>query len=177
MQFVTLSELRAHLNVSSNANDAELGEIGAAAEAKVLELTGPVSAAGSVSETAFPVDGMVVLNAAPVTSVTSVVDGGGTPVAFSADLAAGVLRVTAASGYAYFNRPVTVTYVTPGSFDPAQIRWAVKMVAARMWETQRGNTPAVLQGGEESTFTPGLQGILSEVRAWLGLDSSRPSIA
>lgn len=47
-------------------------------------------------------------------------------------------------------------------------RLASLMIAARLWETQRGSTPTILQGGDNDVpFTPGLGGILTEVRSLL----------
>ena len=176
MLFVNLDELRANLNKVSTADDDELIDFAETAEAMVLTITGPISGPETVVETLWPREGVVVLRSAPVTSVTSVVDMGGTPVAHTADLAAGLVYPTGAFGIAYWNR-LTVTYVVSANVDPMLLRQAVLMITQRLWETQRGNSPTILQGGDDQApFTPGLQGVLADVRAMLNI-SGRPAIA
>ncbi len=158
MQFVTLTDVRAHLNITGGAeHDNELSRMAEAAEQTVLDISGPVG--GDVTVTLSPSrSGLVLLPDQPVAAVTAVTSGG-QPVSFTARPDAGLVSVSTTS-------PVTVTY-TRDSSRREQVRIAVLMVTDRLWETQRGRSPSPLQGGGEPTFTPGLQGILSEVRALL----------
>lgn len=161
MLYVTLPEAKLHLNKTSSADDVEITDLTNAAEQTVLGMTGPIAAAGPVVETQVPYRGTVLL-AGPATSITSVVDEWSTPVAvtdYTVDLAAGVIEGIPRWG------AVTVTYVAKGS--PLDVvRTAIFMVLGRLWETQRGNAPA-LPAGEGPVFTPGMGGIITEVRALL----------
>lgn len=170
MLYVTLAEVRKYLNTSNVTNDDELTDFADAAEARVLKLCGPSAVAGSATRTITPSSsGTVVLPAAPVSAVTSVVDAAGNALPYVPYLEAGLLTVHARG-------PVTVTYTTGASIPVALIRTAILMVLGRLWETQRGNSPANYQGAEGETFTPGLQGILSEAAALLGVNDA-PVIA
>jgi len=174
--YVTLSEVKANLNITTSANDDELTDMADAAEGAVLAMSGPVSLSATVTETVWPYNGVAVLSSAPVASIASVTTSGGTPVTYTANLGAGLLDVSTI-WYPTRDLPLTVTYTPQPRTTAAQVRMAVLMVTARLWETQRGNTPAILQGGEQEVFTPGLQGILAEARGILGLGSRPPAVA
>ncbi len=169
MRFVTMHDARAHLNLTNSTPDDEVFAFAETADAKVAEIIGAMQAAGTRTVTRAPYRGEVVLPESPVSDVIAVTGSNGLPVTnWTADLAAGLLYVNDWG-------PVTVTYtVTAQAGVPAPLtRTATLMILARMWETQRGASPSPLQGGGDPTFTPGLQGILGEVRALLGSYASR----
>src|SRR5215217_5624204 len=159
----SLSQVKAHLNITSTASDDELADFLDAATELVNEMvnTSPVQA---YTETLWVDRGAVFLSHTPVVSVTSVVSAGETLTGWTMNPYGAITDLT---GW----REVVVTYAAGTAAPSARVHTAILMVTGRLWETQRGNTPTILQGGEGPVFTPGLQGILSEVRALLG-DSS-----
>ncbi len=156
----TLADVKAHLNVTSSANDGELTDFLDAATEAVNEIAG-VSTVRTYTETVWVDGGAAFLSHTPVVSVASVTSAG-EPVTGWTFSTYGA--VTGLRGW----REVTVTYNAGTAVPSARVHTAILMLTARLWETQRGNTPTILQGGEGPTFTPGLQGILGEVRALLG---------
>jgi hypothetical protein len=157
---VPFPELKAHLNITGTTNDEELmGFLDSAEE--LVRQEAAVYAPQSYTETVAVDSGVAILSHTPVISLTSVTASGETITGATASRY-GLLR--GVRGW----REVTVTYTAGTAVPPARVHTAVLMVTARLWETQRGNTPTVFQGGEEPTFTPGMQGILGEVRALLG---------
>lgn len=160
----SLSQVKAHLNITSSTNDSEISDFLDSATELVNEIAfaSPVQ---TYTETLWADRGAVFLSHIPVVSVTSVVSAGETLTGWTMYSYGAITDLGGA-------REVTVVY-TAGVVTPsARVHTAILMVVARLWETQRGNAPATsLQGGEGPTFTPGLQGIISEVNALLG-DSS-----
>jgi hypothetical protein len=153
---VTLTDAKTHLNLSSAANDAELQAFLDSAEELVAEETRTYSVA-SYTETR-PVDcGVAFLSHTPVVSVVSVTAPGETITGFT------IHPYGAVSGLDGW-REVTIAYTAGTALPPARVRTAVLMVTQRLWETQRGARPT----SEDPTFTPGMQGILGEIRALLG---------
>jgi hypothetical protein len=154
----TLADARAHLNLTSTANDNELQAFLDAAEELVSEESHTYEVA-SYTEVR-PVDlGVAFLSHTPVVSVTSVTAYGETLTGWT------VHPYGAVSGLSACRGEVTITYTAGTALPAARVRAAVLMVVQRLWETQRG---ALRVGGEDSTFTPGMQGILGEIRALLG---------
>ncbi len=156
MALVSLDEMKAHLNIVGTTHDEELvGFLDSADE--LVRQEASVYAPQSHTETVRVDAGVAILSHAPLISLTSVTAPGETITGATASRY-GLLR--GVRGW----REVTVTYTAGTEVPPARIRTATLMVTARLWETQRANTPV----GGDPTFTPGLQGILSEVRALLG---------
>lgn len=163
MTIATLEDLKRHLNMTSSANDDELLDFLDSAEELVRE-EARVSDVQSYTETAEVIGDAVVLSHFPVVAVSSVTVPGETITGWSFSQYGSYGGLTGFRGRRY----VTVTYTAGTAVPQSRVRTAVLMVAARLWESQRGNTPSALQGGDAPTFTPGLQGILGEVRALLG---------
>lgn len=153
----TLADAKAHLNLTTTANDNELQGFLDAAEDLVAE---EAHTYGVASYTEIrPVDlGVAFLSHTPVVSVTSVTQSGET-------LTGWTVHPYGAVSDLHGCREVTIAYTAGTALPAARVRAAVLMVTQRLWETQRG---ALRVGGEDTTFTPGMQGILGEIRALLG---------
>lgn len=161
----SLSEVKAHLNITSSTNDSELSDFLDSATDLVNEIanTSPVQ---TYTETLWADRGAVFLSHIPVVAVTSVVSAGETLTGWTMYPHG---AITDLGG----SREVVVIYTAGVATPSARVHTAILMVVARLWETQRGNAPATsLQGGEGPAFTPGLQGIIAEVQALLGDTSS-----
>jgi hypothetical protein len=127
----SLDDLKAHLNITDSDNDDELLGMLDAATDVTESIVGPL-AGGTVTETHYGLSSdVLVLRQVPVAALVSV-SGRLWP-----DGALGTLRLV--SGYR-FAGDVTVTYTT-GREAPAAVRLAVLIIAAHLWETQRGSAP------------------------------------
>ncbi len=159
MAVVSFDQVKAHLNITGTASDEELvGFLDSAEE--LVRQEAAVYDPQSYTETVVVDGGVAILSHTPVISLTSVTAPGETITGATVSRY-GLLR--GVRGW----REVTVTYTAGTAVPSARVHTAVLMVVSRLWETQRGTSPTPLQG-DDATFTPGLQGILSEVRALLG---------
>lgn len=135
-EFITLDEVKAHLNIAGADEDAELLVFARAAQELVEGIVGPVR--WRTVEQAAPAGAtFAVLSVAPVVSVTSVSYSGVTylePVTL--DLEAGVL--TGLTG----GSDGTIVYVAGRSVCPDAIRLAALIITAHLWRTQLGNAPS-----------------------------------
>jgi len=154
VEFASLTDLKAHLNIgeSSSVDEAELDDILDAATELVQSMVGSFDVA-TVTETVAVYGGTVLLSQAP-TGAVAVVDYYGNAVTGSTvNVTARLLYVPAVYG------PVTVTYPAGTGFVPAGVRLATLIIAAHLWETQRGVSPSPLslQGADVGEFSvPGL---------------------
>jgi uncharacterized phiE125 gp8 family phage protein len=158
---VSLDELKAHLGITESDDDDELlGMLDAAVDV-VENFVGPIDET-AVTETHYSVNsGALVLNRYPATELVALSSvTGGSPIElvasdFVLDPATGVLRSIYGSG---FNGTYTVTYSAGRPDTPAALRLAVLIVAAHLWETQRGpaSTSGPLSADEDFTSVPGL---------------------
>jgi len=145
----TLADLKAHLNVTSTSQDAELVRFLDAAVGTVENIVGPL-ASRSVTEIHERASDVIVLRQRPVQSVTSVAPygwaGAGVPVV------ATTYRLDGPTGLLYLqyatSAPVQVTYVAGYATVPEAISTAVLVVAGRLYETQRGNAPSALPASD-----------------------------
>ena len=149
MPAVTLSDVKANLNMTSSANDFELSDMLTDATTAIENLVGPLDAVAVTEE--FDEHGRnIVLSRMPVLSVSSVFIEpwlGSAPVddtvAWRLNRTTGVLRrLVTGGGFPYIGRGsiFTVTYTAGRSPVPGPIRRAVLMQTARMWLTQRSAT-------------------------------------
>ena len=149
MSAVTLSDVKANLNMTSSANDFELADMLTDATTAVENLVGPLDAQ-TVSEEFDEHGRNIVLSRSPVLSVTSVFIEpwlGSAPVddtaAWRLNRTTGVLRrLVTGGGFPYIGRGsiFTVTYTAGRVVVPGPIRRAVLMQTARMWLSQRAAT-------------------------------------
>lgn len=150
-EFVTLDEVKAHLNVTGANNDSEIDLVSKAAQELVEGIVGPVRWR-SVEQSAPVGSTLAVLSVAPVVSVTSVSYSGVTylePVTL--DLDAGVL--TGLTG----GSDGTIVYVAGRAQCPDAIRLAALIIAGHLWRTQLGSAPSgALPVDDESQQPPGL---------------------
>lgn len=159
MVIATLTDAKAHLNIpgSNTGSDEELQEFLDSAVELVSEEANSYGVT-SYTETRSVDLGVAFLSHTPVVSVTSVTAPGETITGWT------IHSYGAVSGLDGW-REVTIAYTAGTALAPARVRTAVLMVTQRLWETQRGG---VRRAAEEEVFTPGLTGILTEVRALLG---------
>ena len=149
MPAVTLSDVKANLNMTSSANDFELADMLTDATTAVENLVGPLDAQ-TVSEEFDEHGRNIVLSRTPVLSLTSVFIEpwlGSAPVddtaAWRLNRSTGVLRrLVTGGGFPYIGRGsiFTVTYTAGRVSVPGPIRRAVLMQTARMWLSQRAAT-------------------------------------
>jgi uncharacterized phiE125 gp8 family phage protein len=155
-----LTDLKAHLNITVDTDDAELQETLDAALELVADLVGPI-AEGVVTETHYGMNsGALVLRRMPVAELTAVSSrSGATTTAltlddYELDAATGLVRrVDGGRFYGSF----VVTYSTGRESVPASLRLAVLIVAAHLWETQR--MPGFQSGDSLPAGFGGLDGV------------------
>jgi hypothetical protein len=139
---VPLAEFKEQLNASAigSAGDDELQRTLDAAEQHVIRLCGPL--AGGTSVEAYLSGDQLVLPMTRLAAAPTVTDPDGRAVVLAArdvNLLSGIIRVPyRRSG------PWTVA-VTSSAEVPADLRLAVLIIAAHLWETQR--VPGAGQGG------------------------------
>lgn len=135
-EFISLTEVKAHANVpaTATAHNDELNLFRGAAEEAVQGIIGPVLHR-TVTESVHASRGVVLLRYSPVVSVTSLT-ASGTAVTYTLDVAAGVLRDVNTYG------KLDVTYVAGRTVVPDSVRVAGLIIAAHLWETQKGNAPS-----------------------------------
>ncbi len=175
---VSLAEAKAHLNITSGAEDAEIMRV-------IEAVTVPIErVAGSVAPTAHteihpgsrPV---IVLSHQPVLSVTSVTGPGGVVDAegYALDGQAGVLaRMSGVAGGVWEAGQITVTYTAGLASVPPHVRLAALIVVQHLWETQRGGRDQRFTGAGEEGWNPGL-GFALPRRALELLGDPMPGIA
>lgn len=139
-ELLSLDDAKQHLNLTSTASDAELEVYLAAVTDAIEAYIGPVGRR-TVTETAYPSSGVLLLRTTPVLSLTSV-----TPYA-SAALTVGSLVVDTSAGIVYpgtyggfWATSYTVVYVAGRAAVPAAVNMAARLVLQRLWETQRGGS-------------------------------------
>ena len=152
----SLDDAKAHLDITTTADDDELRTWIGAATRVVERLAGPC-VRQSVSQRV--VDGWEWwLTKRPVLSVTSVtaVRTGGTAVDTDdlvVDAATG--RVERADGAYFSGGPWTVVYVAGRQVVPDNVLGAGKVILKHLWETQRGGQAGGFQMGPDDVMVPG----------------------
>jgi hypothetical protein len=177
--FVTVAELKTHLNKASGVDDAELAGFVSAACAAIVERIGQVS----VVDAEDVVDcrkfrRTIVLQERPALEVTSVVQADGTVIP-AADPQNGVngWRFTPGSGLLRHSvcwpwHDITVTYTAGRDPLPGNIRLAALELAGHLWKQSQlnsgGGRPQII--GDDQVVMPGLAYALPlRVRELLGL--------
>jgi hypothetical protein len=152
----TLVDLKTYLNITETADDGELTDMLDAAVNVVENIVGPLSGT-PVTETHYGVAGpFLVLRRVPAASLTAVsvrLYTGMDPVAqdvtaYSVDTDTGVVRLV--NGYP-LRGDVTVTYSAGYDTVPAAVSLATLIVAAQLWETQRGAMPLPANATDDQT--------------------------
>jgi hypothetical protein len=158
---VSLDELKAQLNISVATYDTELTRHrDAAEEAATAYMGGRMAYQGKWTENLSSDGGAhLMLAHTPVISVTSVTENGTTLAATEYTVSyEGVLTrtwgtYTAGLWTAGFNN-VTIIYVAGESPMAESIKQGVLVIAAHLWEQQRGNMTSVVGQGGESEWAP-----------------------
>lgn len=170
LPIVSLLDAKAYLNIpdSDTMSDGEVQDFLDSATELVREETRDYGQQ-TYTETVPVYDGEALLSHTPVAGVASVVSAvsGESITGWSVD-SWGRLTGLPWWGALLYWRRITVTYTAGNPIPTARMATATLMVLGRLWQSQRGNAPTVLQGADGAVFTPGMQGILAEVRALLG---------
>lgn len=181
MSLPTIDDLKAHANITTNDDDAELADMLDAAVDVVEGIVGPLGGT-SVTEVHRGVrSDCLVLRRMPVESLTAISsrswgsESALTLADYELDADTGIVR----SVYGYgFCGDYVVTYTAGRTVLPAAIRLAVLVIAAHLWQTQRGPSPVGPLAEPDDTFgTPGAGfAIPNRARELLG-PYARPVIA
>jgi hypothetical protein len=133
--FASLSAVKAHLNMTSTANDDELGLMLEAANDVVRSLVGSFGV-DDVTETVAVHGGTAILSHRPVVGDVQL-DGAVT--GYLVNRAAGLLHDLPPS-----LRSMTVAYTAGREGVPAAVTLATAIITGHLWETQRGTSPSAL---------------------------------
>lgn len=162
--FITVDEVKLHLNKTNTDDDVELAGFISAAQQMVIARVGQVSAVTAIEEFDGGLD-EIALTHQPVISVTSVQELPGLELIPEGDEGAGtdgwvlsnllgVLRHTVV-----FPNRFRVTYQAGRDPVPGNIRLAALELAAHLWQSQRGSSnarPSFGDAGGEYPLTAGL---------------------
>jgi hypothetical protein len=157
-ELIMLDELKEQLDKTSTDDDAELMDVIEATTPVVEDITGPVIPKTFIER--HPGGPRLTLFRTPVISITSVVPW------LTIGTIYDVLTLTIDSEFGHVYRlnglpftggPFKVTYVAGRQPVPANIRLGAKMIAAHLWDTQRGKLVKLPTGGgtSEARVPPG----------------------
>lgn len=154
MSLLKLDDAKKHLNITANADDAELQRVIDAAEARLaVELGGPL-AATSRTERLTGGAAVLILKVAPAISLTTVTDAFGTELDTDdlyLDTATGLVTYSDGRG---FGAPwYDVAYSAGHATAPANILQAVKELVRHLWKTQRGQLRVDAEAGADLGFS------------------------
>jgi hypothetical protein len=142
-EFVSVSALKQHLNITASTWDAELALICDAAQEHVESLIGPVLHRTVVQTASASAGRELVLNTTPAMTVTSITGAGSPLSGYTLNAATGIVGDVSYTGSA------TVTYTVGRTSCPAAVVMATLIIAKHLWETQTGNTPSAMPDAEE----------------------------
>ena len=149
-EFASLEDVKAHLDITSAANDDELLLMLDAASEMVRSIVGSFSPV-AVTEQVAATGGTALLRQRPAFDATVVDYYGATLTGFTLNSAAGLIY-----GLPSAYGPLTVTYTAGGSDVPASVTLATLIIAAHLWETQRGAAPVGPLAAEDVALAPGI---------------------
>jgi len=139
---VSLTDVKAHLNITNSEYDQELIAFMDAATAAIEQRVGPMTRR-TVTETHNGGVSGILLRQPPALEVTSATENGATVASTGYSLSTGGGVVTRVNGFSRstwtdgFNN-VTVVYVAGRTWIPADLRQAVLELTRHLWDTQRG---------------------------------------
>lgn len=153
-EFASLEDLKTHLNVQSSDNDDELLLMLDAAGEMVGSLVGSFDAVAVTERVAANGGTTIVLSQRPTGSVTLTDYWGNALTGFTVNAAAGLVYDVPS-----YTAPLTASYSAGDGTAPAAVRLATVIIAAHLWETQRG--PASPSGplaasADDFSTVPGL---------------------
>jgi len=140
MSALSLIDAKAHLNLTTTANDVELQSFIDAAEALLGHIVGPLTVGSKTAR--VPGGPVVVLPYAPVQAITSMTSPDGTVVDTTSTTLngpAGVLYFTD-NQTRFASGAYDVTFTAGWTTVPADLLLAVKELVRHLWATQRGAT-------------------------------------
>lgn len=138
MSAVELEDVKAHLNLKSGVDDAELQAMIDAAEAAIAVRVGALEPTPVTDRLA--INGAALLPQAPALSITSVTTLAGTAIDVSGlwvDPDAGVVRFVNPS-YCFASGYYDVVYMVGRTQLPPDLQLAVKEMVRHLWTSQRG---------------------------------------
>lgn len=165
MSVVLLADVKAHLNITSTTNDAELQRMTDRAEAFIVARCGPLAPLLVVDEV-HTGPGPLLLKRFPVISLTSVTDDGTLVIDTDLDVDAGVVHGVFSS----LRRGLRVTYTAGRQVLPADLEAAVLDLAAHLWGTQRGSSPGLLGLQDETQQLAGTSTYLLPYRVQTAIE-------
>lgn len=189
---VSLSDVKAHLNITSTTNDDEIqGFIDAATEV-IENITGPILAK-AVTEWHDGGSYTILLTGYPVTSVTSITEYTPTAQVLAAeptdttdpftdygyviDTAKGEIARTSGGAPTTFLGRVKVVYTAGRSTIPANVRLAALKLVKHMWSDQRGGSGLPLNAPGDEFLAPTAHLIPWEVEELLAPYKQGPKVA
>lgn len=143
MSAVSLTDVKAHLNMTGSGNDTELQRFIDAAETAIGHRVGPLTPESRV-EKHNGGSSVIVLRSPRAVSLTSIAYADGSTYSssdYDLDTDTGVLYLAYGGTYSRYpggQRNVTVAYQAGWSSLPADLVQAVKELVRHLWETQRG---------------------------------------
>lgn len=160
---LTLADLKTHVNITSSVHDLELQAFADSVDALVESQIGVVINR-SVSEVVDLTGYAIEVHSVPIVSITSLVllaDGTSAydvSQLYVRNAVAGLIKrkdggcIATGSG-----SPYTITYTAGrGASVPSTINLAARIIAAHLWETQRGPASRPTLGGDELSTPAGL---------------------
>jgi hypothetical protein len=146
--FVLVEDVKAQANIpyGDTSNDFELHRYAKAAQEIVESVVGRVSQV-TATETVTARGGVASLANTPILSVASVTSAGVAVTGYSRIDLYGMLTGVP-------DGDVTVTYTAGRDSTPFAVHVAGAIIAAHLWDTQRGNAPSALPGQDQFMSTP-----------------------
>lgn len=162
----TVDDLKVELNITSTTHDVELQRKLDAAVNHLRSRGLHMDSEAVVGEVHRNVNtDRIVLKREPVLSVEAVTHADGTVYAatdYDLDPASGMLYVAYSGAYSRWYGQIVVDYTIGMSTLPEDLVEAVLLIAAGLWETQRGNAPSALPVNEDGfTLDPGGRPLIS----------------
>lgn len=156
---VSLDEMKAHLRITTSAQDEELRTFLFAATAAAESWCGRLFRRQTVVEVRSGGTSSILLDEGPALSITTVTESGTTLAASDYYLDGQTLTrrdgTYSAGCWLEGLGNVTVTYVAGMSTFPEDLRHGLKELVRHLWQTQRGNMPVPNQGPDD-VYIPGL---------------------
>ena len=157
MTVLTLPEAKAHLNITSNTQDAELGSFIESAESAIADRVGPLAPTGVTVRVEGGRRALVLPTARSVISLTSVTPVGSVALVLEdlhLNARAGVIEY--ADGSAFSARAYDVVFQAGYDALPGALRMAVLEMVRHLWDTQRG-------GGSARIGSPQFEGTANTI--------------